>query len=93
MGELESILAGATTVFTVGSSPFERCLFEYPFLRAIRLPGWELLLHRRGYDFAHRRVLASYAHLHFGANPAVVPHLIEEMWRARQAQRTEVASA
>ncbi|HWZ51022.1 MAG TPA: cobyrinate a,c-diamide synthase [Granulicella sp.] len=43
--------------------------------------------------FARGKVLASYAHLHFGANPAVVPHLIEEMWRAREARRVEVVRA
>jgi cobyrinic acid a,c-diamide synthase len=41
--------------------------------------------------FARNRVLASYAHLHFRANPTVVPHLIAQIHAARQARlRAEI---
>jgi cobyrinic acid a,c-diamide synthase len=43
--------------------------------------------------FARGNVLASYAHLHFRANPAVVPHLMQEIRVARQARRREVIGA
>jgi cobyrinic acid a,c-diamide synthase len=39
--------------------------------------------------FVRDRVLASYAHLHFRANPAVVPHLIEQIRAARHARQTQ----
>jgi cobyrinic acid a,c-diamide synthase len=43
--------------------------------------------------FARGRVLASYAHLHFRANPAVVPHLIAQIRAARQARLRAEARA
>ena len=39
--------------------------------------------------FVRDRVLASYAHLHFRANPAVVPHLMQEIRVAQQARQRE----
>ncbi|HEX4650547.1 MAG TPA: cobyrinate a,c-diamide synthase [Granulicella sp.] len=43
--------------------------------------------------FARGKVLASYAHLHFRANPAVVPHLMQEIRAARHARQREAACA
>jgi cobyrinic acid a,c-diamide synthase len=43
--------------------------------------------------FARGKVLASYAHLHFRANRAVVPHLMQEIRAARHARQREAACA
>ena len=43
--------------------------------------------------FARGNVLASYAHLHFRANPAVVLHLMQEIRAARHARQREAARA
>jgi cobyrinic acid a,c-diamide synthase len=43
--------------------------------------------------FARDRVLASYAHLHFRANPTVVPHLMQQIRAAREARQKERARA
>jgi cobyrinic acid a,c-diamide synthase len=48
------------------------------------LSGKERKEQREG--FVRGRVLASYVHLHFRANPAVVPHLIQEIRMARQVR-------
>jgi cobyrinic acid a,c-diamide synthase len=38
--------------------------------------------------FTRNRVLASYAHLHFRANPSIVPHLIAQMHAAQRTKPT-----
>jgi cobyrinic acid a,c-diamide synthase len=43
--------------------------------------------------FARNNVLASYAHLHFRANPAVVPHLMQAIRAAQQKRQREEARA